>query len=92
MFSAFSDYGILAANLYGVESSTVTGLYENITEDTQAFGIFPILLRPRSRGFVELKSADPDEAPAIVPNYFEDSRDLQVLVRNYHLFSCKTAQ
>lgn len=81
IFSAFSDYGILAANLYGVESSTVTSLYENITKDTQeAFGIFPLILRPRSRGFIKLKSANPNKAPVIVPNYFEDPHDLEVLV------------
>ncbi|XP_039305528.1 uncharacterized protein LOC105194944 [Solenopsis invicta] len=80
IFSAFSDYGIFTAHSYGIESSTISRLYKNITEDTQAFGVFPILLRPRSKGFIELKSADPNEAPAITPNYFEDPRDLQVLV------------
>lgn len=87
MFSAFSDYGILAANLYGVESSTTIDLYKNITDDIQAFGVFPLLLRPRSRGFIKLKSANPDEAPVIVPNYFENPRDLQVLVRYFHFLN-----
>lgn len=81
LFSAFSDYGILTANLYGVESSVASELYKNITDNIQAFGVFPILLRPRSKGFIKLKSADPNEVPAIIPNYFEDPHDLQVLVR-----------
>ncbi|XP_012527094.2 glucose dehydrogenase [FAD, quinone] [Monomorium pharaonis] len=82
IFSGFSDYGILSSNLYGIESSIINGLYANITEDIQAFGIFPLLLRPRSKGFIKLKSADPHEAPVIIPNYFEDLRDLQVLVES----------
>ncbi|KMQ91010.1 glucose dehydrogenase [Lasius niger] len=81
MFSAASDYGIRIASAYALNSKTATALYKNITGDVQAFGIFPYLLRPRSRGFIKLKSSDPKEAPAIVPNYFKDPHDLQVLVR-----------
>ena len=40
-----------------------------------------ILLRPKSRGFIELKSADSEDHPIIVPNYFHDPRDLETLVR-----------
>ena len=63
-------------------------VYENITENVQTFGVFPLLLRPRSRGYIKLKSTDPNEAPLIVPNYFDDPYDLQVLVRyiSYVLF------
>lgn len=35
-------------------------------------------LRPRSRGHVQLKSADPREAPAIQPNYLSDPADCEV--------------
>ena len=35
-------------------------------------------LRPRSRGHVRLKSADPREAPAIQPNYLSDPTDREV--------------
>ena len=33
-------------------------------------------LNPRSRGRLTLKSADPNDAPAIYPNYFGDERDM----------------
>jgi choline dehydrogenase-like flavoprotein len=45
------------------------------------FSIFPGLIYPRSRGTIRLKSADPREAPAIDPNYFDDPTDLEHLVR-----------
>ena len=36
-------------------------------------------LRPESRGFVALKSADPADHPAIQPNYLDSPRDMEVL-------------
>jgi len=80
VFSGASDYGPVVAYLYEINSKTATTLYKNITQNVQAFGIWPYILRPRSRGFIKLKSSDPKEAPTIVPNYFEDPYDLQVLV------------
>lgn len=45
------------------------------------FGLQTCLLRPRSRGHVELQSADPEQAPLIDPNYFSDAEDLEVMVK-----------
>jgi choline dehydrogenase len=39
-----------------------------------------VLLRPESRGFVHIKSADPREAPAIHPNYLATQRDRETIV------------
>ncbi|KAK7868167.1 hypothetical protein R5R35_003040 [Gryllus longicercus] len=41
--------------------------------------VLATLQRPRSRGFVRLRSADPSAAPAITTNYLSDPRDLQAL-------------
>jgi choline dehydrogenase-like flavoprotein len=38
-------------------------------------------LRPYSRGSVKLKSANPNDAPSIDPNYLSDPRDLETLVK-----------
>jgi choline dehydrogenase len=38
-----------------------------------------VLLRPESRGFVRIKSADPREAPAIHPNYLATERDRETI-------------
>jgi choline dehydrogenase len=38
-----------------------------------------VLLRPESRGFVRIKSADPREAPAIHPNYLATQRDRETI-------------
>jgi choline dehydrogenase len=39
-----------------------------------------VLLRPESRGYVRIKSADPREAPAIHPNYLATQRDRETIV------------
>ena len=41
------------------------------------------LLRPKSRGSVQLASADPMAPPLIDPNFFADASDLQVMVRGF---------
>ncbi len=41
--------------------------------------------RPRSRGWVELRSADPFEAPRIVPNYLSDPYDLDTMAEGVRL-------
>lgn len=40
-------------------------------------------VRPRSRGSVTLRSADPTQLPRIAPNYMTDSYDLERLVEGY---------
>ena len=42
------------------------------------------LLRPESRGYVRIKSADPRQAPAINPNYLAAQRDRDTLVAGVH--------
>ena len=42
--------------------------------------ILPTLLRPKSRGKVSLRSADPFEYPAIQPNFLEAEADRRVLL------------
>jgi choline dehydrogenase-like flavoprotein len=45
-----------------------------------AYALVPILLRPRSRGRVKLRSKDPFHPPLLYANYFDDEYDLQVIV------------
>ena len=45
----------------------------------EGFSIVPVLLRPYSRGFIELRSKNPYDMPIIQPNYLQDSRDYDIL-------------
>ena len=49
------------------------------TED--GFTILPSLVRPKSRGYVTLRSADPLATPLIQPNFLQHPEDLQMLVK-----------
>ena len=55
----------------------------NLGDALDAFSGFTItatLLRPESRGYVRIKSADPRQAPAIHPNYLATRKDRDTLL------------
>src|SRR5579864_8484314 len=49
------------------------------------FSCHVCLLRPKSRGSVWLKSADPKQAPAIDPNFFSEADDLETMVAGFKM-------
>ena len=66
-----------------VQCSLALYSVQNIGEALHPFsGVTGVctLLRPESRGFVRIKSADPADAPAIHPNYLGAQRDRDTMV------------
>jgi choline dehydrogenase len=66
-----------------IQASLALYSVENIGEKLHPFsGVTGVctLLRPESRGWVRIKSADPREAPAIHPNYLAAQRDRDAMV------------
>lgn len=62
------------------EDSISQAIYrQNAVTDIGAVWI--ILLRPKSKGFIEIKSNAAEEHPRIVPNYFDDKEDMATLIR-----------
>ncbi len=49
------------------------------------YSIGPTLIRPDSRGSITLRSRDPQDPPAIQPNYFSSQADLRVLIEGVKL-------
>lgn len=49
-------------------------------------------LQPKSRGWVKLRSANPDDPPRILLNLFDDPRDLEAMVRAVRLSRSVYAQ
>ena len=63
------------------EDSTVCPT--NITRPLSYYNIvkyMPALVRPESRGYITINSTDPFVPPLIYPNYFNDSRDIEVMI------------
>lgn len=50
-------------------------------EGFDAFSIVPVLLQPKSRGRVTLKSCDPHDQPIFDINYYDHEDDLKTMVR-----------
>lgn len=48
--------------------------------NSETFMVFPMLMRPKSKGRVMLKSRNPKTHPMLIPNYFEYEEDLQKIV------------
>ena len=62
----------------------VVGLTDLIWEEVfkplvqkECYTILPVLLKPRSSGYLTLKSANPYDKPIIDPNYFAHPDDLE---------------
>jgi choline dehydrogenase len=47
-----------------------------------------VLLRPESRGYVQITSADPRDAPAINPNYLATQKDCETIVAGVAAMRC----
>ncbi len=56
------------------------GYYENGLFKFSGFANFICPVRPRSRGSITLRSANPEEPPVMRPNYFADPHDRQLLI------------
>lgn len=48
--------------------------------DVPSFSIDPVLLRPKSRGFLKLRSRNPYQKPIIDPRYLSDPHDVETIV------------
>jgi choline dehydrogenase len=56
----------------------------NTYPNIDGFTLLPVLLKPQSRGYVALRSANPQDAPIIQPNYLAEESDRQLLITAYH--------
>ncbi|XP_025602712.2 glucose dehydrogenase [FAD, quinone]-like isoform X1 [Athalia rosae] len=74
-----TDGGLFSKRNGGLKDDFFASVFEDILyKDT--YNIIPLLMRPKSRGYVRLRDANPKHHPIIVPNYFDDPHDLDVLV------------
>ncbi|XP_039961794.1 glucose dehydrogenase [FAD, quinone]-like [Bactrocera neohumeralis] len=64
---------------FGLQPDIYNTMFGNVKSD--GFMIFPMILRPKSRGRVLLKSNDPFKYPLLYANYFAHPDDLDIAVR-----------
>lgn len=73
------DGGLLNKRDVGVTDEYYEQVFEPILYQ-DAFTIAPLLLRPYSRGYIEITSSNPFVPPKIEPNYLSDPRDVKIVV------------
>lgn len=67
---------------FGLKDIVYDALFREIEEkNLNAFMIFPMILRPKSRGRIMLKSTDPTKYPLIYANYMHHPYDVDISVR-----------
>lgn len=47
---------------------------------SESFSLYPVMLRPKSKGYIELRSVNPYEPPIIEPRYLTHEEDIQKMV------------
>lgn len=74
-----SDAGARVRKVLGLKEIVYNEVYKPIA-NKDSWTIMPLLLRPRSRGWVRLRSSNPFHFPRMDPNYFDDPFDVRTLV------------
>ncbi|XP_042204865.1 glucose dehydrogenase [FAD, quinone]-like isoform X2 [Homarus americanus] len=77
--SPASDGGRQIRKVHGLSERTWRGMLRSLSFRDN-WSVLPTLLRPRSRGYVALRSASPFHKPLIYPNYLTDEQDVKVMV------------
>ncbi|XP_060859346.1 glucose dehydrogenase [FAD, quinone]-like [Metopolophium dirhodum] len=77
---------------HGLKDSFYDSMYKSILHK-DVWSALPILLKPKSRGEILLRSANPFDSPKILPNYLTAREDVDTLVRgvNFVLEMAQTA-
>lgn len=74
-----TDRGAVFRRVFRISDETYNTLFKPV-EDIPTFQIFPILLHPRSSGYVKLKSNNPFSWPRAYGNFFNDGNDIETLL------------
>ncbi|CAG9861254.1 unnamed protein product [Phyllotreta striolata] len=74
-----SDAGARVRKVLGLTDDLYNTVYKPIA-NKDVYTLMPLLLRPKSRGWVRLKNANPFAPPLINANYFDDPVDIKTLV------------
>ncbi|CAH0552597.1 unnamed protein product [Brassicogethes aeneus] len=76
---------------FGIKDEIFNKVYKPI-ENEESFMVFPMLMRPKSRGRIMLRSKDYKEKPYIYPNYFSDNYDMDTIIKGVRLIFNITSQ
>lgn len=70
---------------FGIRDDVYNEMFGSLGGEQNAFMVFPMVLRPKSRGRVKLRSNNPFDHPVITPNYFSDPYDIDISIRGIRM-------
>ncbi|XP_071448474.1 glucose dehydrogenase [FAD, quinone]-like [Hetaerina americana] len=77
--SVNSDGGEQIRRVLGLRDKVWESVYRPLV-GSETWTILPLLLRPQSRGSIELRSRNPSHHPRIAPNYLSEPKDVATLI------------
>jgi choline dehydrogenase-like flavoprotein len=57
-----------------------------LVEDTYGLTVTTVVVKPKSRGFVRLRSNDPEDMPLVSPNLLKDPADARAMIEGQRFF------
>ncbi|KAK9871985.1 hypothetical protein WA026_015230 [Henosepilachna vigintioctopunctata] len=82
--SSINSDGLQVKKITGLRDSIYNTVYKPL-RDAETWTILPLLLRPKSTGWVRLRSSDFRVHPDINPNYFTHKEDVLTLIEGIRL-------
>ncbi|XP_041448608.1 glucose dehydrogenase [FAD, quinone] [Drosophila obscura] len=79
-----SDGGEQIRKILNLRDGFYNTVYKPL-QHSETWSILPLLLRPKSTGWVRLNSRNAQQQPKIIPNYFAHQEDIDVLVEGIKL-------
>lgn len=76
--STASDGGTQVKRAHGLTDEFYNEVFSSIN-NRDVFGVFPMMLRPKSRGYIKLHSKNPLRYPLMYHNYLTEPEDVGVL-------------
>ena len=74
-----ADYGMGLKEMFGFNDESYNAYFRQF-EGYDTGMLIPTLLRPKSRGYIRLRSIDPYEDPIIQPNHFSHPDDVKTMI------------
>ncbi|XP_037813969.1 glucose dehydrogenase [FAD, quinone] [Lucilia sericata] len=71
-------------DLLGISDEFYQTVYQGL-HDKETFGLVPVLLRPKSKGRISLRSANPFHWPKMEPNFMQDPDDVRAMIEGVKL-------
>uniref|UniRef100_A0A336M5H8 CSON012427 protein n=1 Tax=Culicoides sonorensis TaxID=179676 RepID=A0A336M5H8_CULSO len=73
-------------NNFGIDPYIYETMWGDLESQAKgAFMVFPMVLRPKSRGRIMLKSDSPQKFPVIYPNYYQNHKDIETSIKGIRL-------